>query len=317
MRIVLVTPRSRSRSIDGNSITARRYMRILRQLGHRVTLVNEYQGEPSDLLVALHAFRSHSSIAHFAKTNPGLPIIVVLTGTDLYRDIRTRARAKESLRLATRLVALQPNGKHELEPSLLSKTRVIYQSADTVRTGRPPISYFRIALIGNIRPEKDPFRAALAVRHLPSGSRVRIIHAGRAMTEHACRRALRETRLNPRYQWVGELSHGRARRLIADSHLFVITSRMEGSSNAMMEALSAGVPVIASQVSGLEGTLGSYYQGYFPVGDTDALRMLILRAESDKVFYKTLQSHCRELSPLVRPEAEREAWRQLLAELEC
>ena len=46
---------------------------------------------------------------------------------------------------------------------------------------------------------------------------------------------------------------------------------MEGSCNAMCEALALGVPVIASRISGLIGTLGEDYPGYFAVEDTQAL----------------------------------------------
>src|SRR5688572_2598773 len=107
MRIGIVTPAPPG-SHYGNRITALRWARILRRLGNRVSILETYAGQPYDLLVALHARRSHSSIINFRRQNPGAPIIVALTGTDLYRDIRTNQSARESLDLATRIVVLQP-----------------------------------------------------------------------------------------------------------------------------------------------------------------------------------------------------------------
>ena len=100
-----------------------------------------YDGKPYDLLVALHARRSHSSIVRFRRHNPEAPVIVALTGTDLYRSVRTNHLARMSLEIATRIVVLQVKAIDELRPSLQEKVRVIYQSVDGPRepaSGREP-----------------------------------------------------------------------------------------------------------------------------------------------------------------------------------
>ena len=121
---------------------------------------------------------------------------------------------------------------------------------------------------------------------------------------------------NPRYRWTGELPHQRTRQILAQSDVTVITSRMEGSSNVLSEALACAVPVIASRVPGLMGTLGTDYPGYFAAGDTAALSEILLRAEIDRTFYRSLKSICKSLSHLVAPKREVAAWRQLLQELQ-
>src|SRR6266480_4167034 len=127
MRIGIVTPAPPD-SRYGNRITALRWATILRRLGNRVTILQTYDGKPYDLLVALHARKSHSSIINFQQQHLVAPIIVALTGTDLYRDIRVNHLARESLDIATRIVVLQPKAIKELRPSWRKKTRVIYQS---------------------------------------------------------------------------------------------------------------------------------------------------------------------------------------------
>ena len=205
--------------------------------------------------------------------------MVVLTGTDLYRDIHEDKDSRESLRLATRLVVLQRKGLDELDPALHEKTRVIYQSAPA-RPGRPGDRrrQFTVTAVGHMRPEKDPFRTAMAVRSLPRASRIQVVHIGAAFGDSFLRRTEREAERNPRYRWLGDLPHWKTRQLLANSHLTSITSRMEGSSNVLCEALASGVPVAASRISGLMGTLGDDdYPGYYELGDTAGLKRLLLR----------------------------------------
>ena len=61
-------------------------------------------------MIALHARRSAESIQAWSKAWPDKPLIVVLTGTDLYRDIHTDADARQSLALVSRRVVLQEAG---------------------------------------------------------------------------------------------------------------------------------------------------------------------------------------------------------------
>lgn len=316
MRIKLITP-ALAKARNGNSITALRWRRILSQLGHRVIMEECYNGDPCDLMIALHARRSFESIRRFKEKHPELPLIVVLTGTDLYRDIRTSSNAQKSLALATRLIVLQSMGLAELPKRLRAKTRVIYQSAEKVNGQPSPAAngFFKVCVIGHLRPEKDPLRTAMAARQLPASSRVRVFHIGRALSEELKKRTAAEVSRNPRYHWLGEFPHWKTRRVLASSHLLALTSRMEGSSNVLSEAIASSVPVVASRIPGLMGTLGEDYPGYFPVGETAELARLLLKVETNPDFYNRLKAHCARLLPLVDPERERADWEQLLREL--
>jgi putative glycosyltransferase (TIGR04348 family) len=315
MKIFMACP-APPRSRKGNRVTAERWAGILRRLGHRLTIVKEYNGTPCDLLIALHARRSAAAVASYRRLHPAGPLIVALTGTDLYRDIRTSRPAQRSLLLADRLIVLQPRGLEELPPELRGKTRVILQSARPIP--RPPArkkEVFEVCVLGHLRHEKDPFRAALALGRLPRQSRVRLLHAGQALSEAMAERARRLMARDPRYTWLGEVPAAQARRLLARSRLLVVSSRMEGGANVVSEALAEGVPVLASHIPGNVGLLGERYPGYFPVGDSEALARLLRRAETDPDFLDRLQAWCRDLAPMVDPACEVAAWRTLLAEL--
>jgi putative glycosyltransferase (TIGR04348 family) len=312
VKIALVTPAGRGTN-NGNSHTALRWAQHLRALGHDVTVQLAWDGAPADLMLALHARRSHDSIARFAQLHPQRPVVVTLTGTDLYRDIRTDPQAQASLRLATRLIVLQDMGLRELTRKLRAKTDVVYQSARPVTRSAPLRRAFEVLVIAHLREEKDPLRGALALAHLPAESNIRVTHLGRSLDEQLAQQARALMREQPRYRWFGERTHAQARRYLARARLLVVSSRMEGGANVISEALAAGCPVLASRVSGNIGMLGSDFPGYYRVEDERGLARLLLRAERDQSFYRQLAQACRARRPLTTAARERNALARCLA----
>ena len=326
MRIGIVTP-APPNSRSGNRITALRWAKILRRLGNRVSILQTYDGTPYDLLVVLHAQRSYPSIIKFHRRNPHAQIIVALTGTDLYRDLRRNHKALKSLKIANRIVVLQPKAIEELRPAWPDKARVIYQSVEaflepTSKT-KANKAYlndqsnrsFNVCVIGHLRPVKDPFRVALAARLLPNSSRIRILQMGGAMTDAMAVRARTEMLVNPRYEWLGELPQSQVRRILAKSRLSVVPSRIEGGANVISEAITASVPILASRIDGNLGILGGDYPGLFEVGDTQHLARLMARAETDPEYLAELRDRCKKLAPLFDPTREEQAWVDLISEL--
>jgi len=337
MRILIVTP-APANSRYGNRVTALRWFRILKEAGHRVAIKQSYSNEQIDLLVALHAHRSFDSISRAHRIHPETPVIVTLTGTDVYGDLNPGTRAFKSLEIATRIVALQPKALDELPPRLKKKTRVIYQSVRkpgkvarqraSASEDKKTSSYgnsskslhegaraFDVCVVGHLRPVKDPFRAAMASRKLPGSSRIRVVQVGGAMSDEAASWAEAEMKANPRYRWLGEQPGWRVRQILERSRLFVLSSKSEGGANALGEAIVAGLPVLASRIPGSTGILGERYPGYFDVGDTKELALLMSRAETDSKFLARLELHCHRLAPLFDPARERVAWAKLLKEI--
>src|SRR3970282_1248512 len=116
-RIALVTPAGAGTG-TGNRHTALRWAAFLRRAGHRVSVALAWDGAPCDLLLALHARRSHNSIAQYRS--------------------------------------MHPRG--------------------------PPAGVFRVAVIGHLREEKDPFRAAAALARLPQEPAIEVVHVGAALS---------------------------------------------------------------------------------------------------------------------------------------
>jgi putative glycosyltransferase (TIGR04348 family) len=315
MRIFMACP-APPRSRKGNRVTAMRWANLLKELGHQVTISSRYEDGQFDLMIALHARKSHPALRRFSGANPAQPLIVALTGTDLYRDIRTSRAAQSSLDWADRLIVLQPLAREALLPLWRAKARVIYQSAlPTNPKPMPNPAIFEIAVLGHLRHEKDPFRAALALRDMPKDSRIRITHAGQALSEPMARRARQLVERDSRYRWLGEVSNRQSRQILARSRALVISSRLEGGANVVSEAIADGVPVLASYIAGNVGLLGADYPGYFPVGDSRALAQLMKRCETDAGFLARLIRRMHKLVPLVEPEREKKSLQDLLNEL--
>lgn len=306
MKIALITPAAAT-SRYGNRNTAVRWAGLLRELGHRVGIAEQWDGRSADLMLALHARRSHDSMVRFAEQHPLKPLVLALTGTDLYRDIRVDANAQESMALATRMIVLQALGLRELSPALRRKTGVVLQSCEPIRRGRPLPGCFEIVVSGHLRDEKDPFRGAEALALLPETSHIRITHIGGARDPALAREARRWMKREPRYHWLDELPRARALATLARARVMLISSKLEGGANVVSEALTAGVPVLASRIPGNVGLLGSGYRGYFPVGDAAALARLMSRAERSPEFLAQLQAACRQQRRLVTRTSERRA----------
>jgi putative glycosyltransferase (TIGR04348 family) len=287
-------------------------------MGHSPRVFVDWCGEAVDVLVAVHARKSHLSVLRWRAERGAAPLVVALAGTDLYQDLPGSAEALRSLELADALVVLQPRGVAALPRDSRGKARVILQSA-TAPSG--PIPRRREGLlataVAHLRPVKDPFLAADAVRLLPPDSLVQVEHLGAALDPEMAARARLETVSNPRWSWRGETPRAEVKRRVAASDLLVLASRLEGGANAIGEAVVCGTPVVCSAIDGSTGIVGDDYPGLFRAGDAAALAALLRRCEADGAFLGELRARCAALAPLFAPERERAAWSQLLAELDA
>jgi len=313
MKIIIITP-AKLKSLSGNRATAERWAFFLQQLGHKITIAIKWDQTPCDLMIALHAWRSTEDIALFKQKHPQLPLIVAMTGTDLYRFILSHPEPTlASIKAADELVVLHDLAYLALPEDARHKVNIVYQSAIPLpfpinRSKRT----FDICVVGHLRDEKDALRTAYAVRDLPASSRIRVKHYGKAHNKEWEEMAKQEMKTNPRYHWFGEIKHWQIRQQYARCHLMVLSSVMEGGANVISEATVAGLPVIASDIVGSIGLLGKDYPGYYPVKDTAGLQKLLTKAENDPEFMQLLEQHCKQRAKLFLPKVEGQQWKELL-----
>lgn len=315
--LVLIVSPALADANNGNWQTAWRWSRLLAGQ-FRTQIVKAWRaGEQPEAvaMLALHARRSAASIAAWAQLHPGRGLAVVLTGTDLYRDIHGDASARRSLALAQRLVVLQEQGPQGLPAEYRARTRVIFQSSSTRRALDKTGHHLRAVMVGHLREEKSPQTLFEAARLLRERHDIQLDHIGEALDPVLGEQARATMAACPNYRWLGGLAHEATRRRIQRAHLLVHASRMEGGAHVLMEAVCSGTPVLASRIPGNVGMLGGDYGGYFPVGDAAALAALLRLCRDAAGRVSALRAQCQLRVPLFAPAAERESLLALLQDL--
>ncbi len=314
MHVEIVTP-ARSGSQHGNRVTAERWAVLLDELGHTVSLTTSWSGEPVDVLVALHARRSAEAVRAFRSAHPRRPVVLALTGTDLYADLAVSPEAQQSVQAADALVVLQDRAYDVLDPALHPRVHVIHQSVVPLARSAPPGPHLEVLLLAHLRAVKDPFLVVEALRLLPPTSRVRVTHLGAPLDAGSAQGAGEAAAADPRYRWLGDVPREAALQRLADSDLLVLTSTLEGGANAVSEAVAAGVPVVSTRIDGSLGLLGKNYPGYVEVGDAAGLARALEQVATDQAFRAELTRQVQARRHLFTPDRERQAWADLLASL--
>jgi putative glycosyltransferase (TIGR04348 family) len=312
-KVMIVSP-ALAQANNGNWQTASRWSRMLHP-DFKTVIASQWDGQDADVLLALHARRSAQSVARWAQAKGSRGLAVVLTGTDLYRDIQSDTPAQRSLELAGRLVVLQERAPLALPARLHAKTTVLFQSAPRrvglVKTSR----HLRALMVGHLRDEKDPLTYLRAARRLSCERGIYLDHIGDALDPalgYACAAASAEL---PLYRWLGGLPHAITRARIQRAHVLVHASKMEGGAHVILEAVQSGTPVLASRIDGNVGMLGADYAGYFALGDDVALSVLLQRCRDDHGFLPRLHQQCVMRSALFDPVRERSLLLQLVSAL--
>jgi len=311
--IVIVTP-ALADANNGNWQTARRWARFL-TAAYRVRLAARWDAGDEALMIALHARRSAASVAAWRQVNPARPLLLVLTGTDLYRDIEHDAAAQRSLALADRLVVLNALGPQRLPDTLRGRCEVVLQSCSARRPLHKTGRHLRALMVGHLREEKDPLTYLRAAQRLAGRDDLRFDHIGAALDPALGEQAAALAARLPAYRWLGALPHAAVRRHIQAAPVLVHASRMEGGAHVVIEAVRSGTPVLASRIDGNVGLLGEDYRGYFPAGDDAALAALLQRCRDDPDMLSGLRAQSDPRAALFAPATEAATLRGIVARL--
>ncbi|MFK7911355.1 MAG: glycosyltransferase family 4 protein [Akkermansiaceae bacterium] len=304
-KVIIHSPYSESAS-QGNSVTATRMEGIFTEHGFKVAhSQQEYSGEAADVMIALNARKSAKAIARFRYLHPASQIIIVLTGTDINHPdvIDKKSTTRISMRLADRLVVLHEASLKQVPEIFREKTSVVYPSVTIPSDVKHSADDdFTIIYAGNIRQEKNPALLLAVAKKLPSAIQLELYgDAG----------DLRSSKLN----FHGVVPHKEMLRAMSKAHVLLNTSFQEGGANAICEAISMGLPVLATAIPGNIGMLGEDYAGLFPSDDLEALVNLIEKAANDSDFYALLKKQVAARAPLFAHERESASWLDLLNDL--
>lgn len=240
-------------------------------------------------------------IAGLAGILTGRPVLTSLRGEDVSRSRKTwHARLSLSLAVAlSRTIVAVSTDMAEwlrgLYPAASRKIVVVENGVDPsflevcdTRRARPPHAVPILVCAGNLIPRKghsvllralarctiDPWKLQLAGEGSERAELVRL--AG-------------ELDLTSRIEFLGELPPNAMPAFLANADLFVLPSFSEGRPNALLEAMAAGLPVVASSINGVTELVEDGRTGRtFPAGDDQALAIVLHALLQDASSLSTL-----------------------------
>jgi glycosyltransferase involved in cell wall biosynthesis len=148
--------------------------------------------------------------------------------------------------------------------------------------------------VGRLVPLKNVPVLLRAVARLGDGARLLLLVAGDGPARSALENEARNLGLGTRVRFLGNRPDGR--RLMEAADIIVLPSFQEGLSNAILEAMAAGRPVVASRVGGNgelveEGATGLL----FPSDDAEALAGCLARLGGDAALRASLGAEGRRV----------------------
>ena len=150
-----------------------------------------------------------------------------------------------------------------------------------------------ILIVGRLSREKDHLTLLEAVARLPSELRPHLVIVGEGPERPRIEERIRSLNLTGSVTLTGQQESAEPYYGIAQ--VAVLSSLSEGSPNALLEAMAAGVPVVATSVGGIPEivTHGESALLVTP-GDVAAMSASIARLLSDKNLAQSLVARSRE-----------------------
>ena len=106
---------------------------------------------------------------------------------------------------------------------------------------------------------------------------------------------IRQNHLDDRISLLGNLEREKLNEVYLNSDIFVLSSKWEGFPNVLLEAMSYGLPVVSTKVSGAEDLIEDGKSGFLvPVGDVKKLEEAILKLATDCDLRKRMGEAARE-----------------------
>lgn len=261
-------------------------------------------------VIHVHGLSYHTFAAAIASRWLHKPMVTKLANSGAASDI-LKMRGGQHLALTRfmlptalrngRFVALNRAVERELLDAGVQRERIttipngiglqVAPGAFDARLHRPARALF----VGRLHHQKGVdvlLRAARRLRELDPQLAVAYRIVGDGPLRDELSSLTRELGLTKEVEFWGE--RGDVPGFLRDTDVFVLPSRAEGISNALLEAMSLGLPVIASAVPGNEDVVEHEREGLlFPVDDPESLATAIRRVLRDADLRERLGRHAR------------------------
>ena len=279
MKLLILTPTCLP-DLTGNAMTAERLRYGLSKEDIEVeveviragdsNLSSRIEAFGPDIIHALHARKSGATAMDCSRRHK-IPYLVTITGTDLYLDLLNSNRNDASLVLqgaGAVIVYSELTSKRLLSevPSLSDKTRVIKKAIHFNHTCNKDISTHKRAaflLPSGIRPVKAPSFAIAPLEKLRQEfPDISLTVAGPRLDDTEWDLFCSKSKGK---DWIRHItvSHDEMPDLYGEAEIVLNTSISEGLSNAVLEAMYFGRPVLASNCEGNMAAIRKGKEGLF------------------------------------------------------
>lgn len=176
---------------------------------------------------------------------------------------------------------------------------VIRNGVDTERfrplKGRSSSDVMTFLYVGRLIPRKGVFDLIHAASRLPAKSKWKIVLVGEGPDGDSLKKLVRSLGLHKRVVFTGMVGHNRLVEYYQAADVFVLPSHHESMSNAQLEAIACGLPVIVTKTG---GTLLSVDGNglLVEVGDLDSLVGALLRLLEDRSLRREMGKRSREIA---------------------
>jgi len=199
-----------------------------------------------------------------------------------------RRLALSVLSRSAALVVLSETFRRDLLPFVGGRRIEILRNpishTHSARATRADADGATLLFLGRIEPAKgisDLLAACAAL--MSTGCPITLLCAGTGL-QHQAQREAQRLGIEPYVRWLGWVDGKGKQALLNNSTLFVLPSYHEGLPMALLEAMAAGVPVIATRVGGIPDVVTHQVHGLLvPPGDisalTDAIRTLVMNPD--------------------------------------
>lgn len=219
----------------------------------------------------------------------GRPVLTSLRGEDVSRARKSwfsRTTLRLAMALSHTIVAVSTDMAdwlREAFPSAAGKIIVVENGVDEafldafeVRRRRLPHAEPILVCAGSLIPRKGHGVLLRALARC-TGEPWRLQLAGEGPERAELVRLAGELGLTERIEFLGALPPDAMPAFLANADLFILPSFSEGRSNALLEAMAAGLPVVASAIDGVTELVDDGRTGrVFPAGEDQALSMALL-----------------------------------------
>lgn len=216
---------------------------------------------------------------------------------------RGNALRRFAVRHFDRVVALEEESERQLLAMGIAREAVLRMDngvlmSDSVRPSARTDTPACVVFVARLVPQKRAQDLFVACRNLPSSVAWRMQVVGEGPLAAELQQQVHDFGLVDRVTFLGHRAD--ATDIIARADLLVMTSEREGMPNVILEAMSHGTPVVASNVGAVSYVLGDVGKPYiYPVGDCDRLAQLMCRLLGDRdlreQYGRALRARCAEL----------------------